>query len=221
MASETITAGTLGRKAALTFLGLAMTTAALTTLFLSMRAIMEIGGSCVSGGPIDPDVVRQCPSGTPGLMIFSIFGGLIFLGVYAVNTFGLNLAIFAWPALFLSLGYNFFDYGINPPTGDGPVWGWLICGAIFFLMGGGPLAFGIWAFLDNRESRVAKAVASRPDTAQLLDKVPRPGRTRREHSWGVIDALERLSKMHQRGELDDGEYEAAKNQVLTDEEKTS
>ena len=28
----------------------------------------------------------------------------------------------AWPALFLSLGWNFLEYGVNPPEafGDGP-----------------------------------------------------------------------------------------------------
>ena len=25
------------------------------------------------------------------------------------------LAAFAWPALFLSLGWNFFEFGFNPP----------------------------------------------------------------------------------------------------------
>ena len=232
--------GTLTRKSILTFLGLAMSCAALTTLFLSMRAVMEIGGSCVSGGPINPNVVRQCPEGTGGIMMFSIFGGLIFLGVYAFSTYALNLVAFAWPALFISLGYNFFDYGINPPFDDGPVVDWLICGVLFFLMGGVPLAFAIWALANRKDSKLARAVTTKGlDASRLRQPLRRgPVKPRRSggiaattatatkdapsgtHSWSVIDALERLSAMHQRGELDDAEYETAKDQVLADEEQS-
>src|SRR5262249_24723134 len=45
-----------------------------------------------------------------------------------------------WPALFLSLGFNFLEYGLDP-AGDatGPEWGWLFCAAVFALMGAVPL----------------------------------------------------------------------------------
>jgi len=238
MAEETMPPGTLTRKSILTFLGLAMSCAALTTLFLSMRAVMEIGGACGSGGAVV--YRRACPEGTGGLMMFSIFGGLIFLGVYAFSTYALNLVAFAWPALFISLGYNFFDYGINPPNDDGAVVGWLICGVLFFLMGGVPLAFAIWALANRKDSKLARAVTTKSLDASRLRQPLRRGtvKPRRSggvatttatattdappgtHSWSVIDALERLSAMHERGELDDGEYEAAKDQVLADEEQS-
>jgi hypothetical protein len=45
-----------------------------------------------------------------------------------------------WPALFLSLGWNFLQYAFDSPTaGGGIVWGWLVCGVLFMLMGGLPI----------------------------------------------------------------------------------
>lgn len=146
----------VARKVVWTFVGLVGATVALCVLFLSMRAVMDIGGVCASGNtPYTPRV--PCPSGVPGLLVGSIFLGLIAIGIYAVNTFSLNLVLLAWPALFLSLGFNFWDYGISPPEdfGDGPVWGWIICGIVFVLMGGVPLVLWIGAVLRGRESRIS------------------------------------------------------------------
>ena len=48
--------------------------------------------------------------------------------------------LLAWPALFLSLGWNFLEFGFDPPgEDDGLVWGWIVCGVVFWLMGGLPL----------------------------------------------------------------------------------
>jgi hypothetical protein len=69
--------------------------------------------------------------------------------------------LLAWPALFLSLGWNFLEYGVDPPDGSANVvWGWLFCGVLFVLMGGLPLLFGISAALHGRESRASRARAS-------------------------------------------------------------
>lgn len=143
------------RQVVLTFIGLVGATAALCVLFLSMRAVMDIGGVCASGNtPYNPRV--PCPNGVPGLLMGSIFGGLIALAIYAVSTFAINIVLLGWPALFISLGFNFFDYGISPPAdfGDGPVWGWIICGIVFVLMGGVPLLVWIGAVMQGRESRI-------------------------------------------------------------------
>ena len=40
----------------------------------------------------------------------------------------------AWSALFLSLGWNFWEYGLQPPGTDG-----IICGVVFAIMGAVPL----------------------------------------------------------------------------------
>lgn len=121
------------------FVGLVGLCAALTILFWAMRSVMEIGGSCASGN-VPYENVRPCPKGTGWLMTTAIFGGLLMLCVYALSAAGgPNLWPLAWPALFLSLGWNFLEYGVDPPFGSGVSPGWLICGVVFVLMGGLPL----------------------------------------------------------------------------------
>jgi hypothetical protein len=121
------------------FIGLAGLCAALTMLFWSMRAVMEIGGSCASGN-VPHEITRPCPQGTGWMMTSSIFGGIFMFGLYAVSAAGgPSLWPLAWPALFLSLGWNFFQYGVDPPFGSDAAPGWLICGVLFALMGGFPL----------------------------------------------------------------------------------
>lgn len=144
----------------LMFVGLAGAALCLTLLFLCMRAVMEIGGACASGRTAYA-IAHPCPKGVPGLMMFSILGGLIFCFMYAISAIGVNLIALAWPALFLSLGWNFLDYGINPPLGDAPAVGWLVCAVIFFLMGGGPLVLGISAWRNGRASKLKSVDAVR------------------------------------------------------------
>jgi hypothetical protein len=113
---------------------------ALTLLWLGMRAVMEIGGACASGGPFVP--VRPCPKGAPGLIVGGIWGGMIFAGIYAFQMMKRKIPSMLgllWPALFISLGWNFLEFGIDAPGEQGLVWGWLICGVLFFAMGGLPL----------------------------------------------------------------------------------
>jgi len=172
----------LVRRSVLCFVGMLGVAAALTVLFFSMRAVMEIGGSCASGNT--PYIARPCPSGVPGLMVGSIFAGLVFLALYAFSAVGPNLTLLAWPALFLSLGWNFLDFGVNPPDGDSaPVWGWLLCGVVFVLMGGLPLLLWIMAVVRGRDTRTARmhtSVVRRTSAdAALLDD-------RRVRRFGLI-----------------------------------
>lgn len=132
------------RAAVWIFFSLGGVACAVTLLFLAMRAVMEIGGACAEGGPYVPR--QECPDGVPGILVGSIWGGLILAGVYVWNVVRHGVPSFAWlfwPALFLSLGWNFFEYALDPPgEGDGLVWGWLVCGVLFAVMGGGPLVLG-------------------------------------------------------------------------------
>ena len=126
--------GTLG---ILLFGGL--TVVALTVLYESMRAVMSIGGSCGSSGTGLP----SCPGHTAGLLPAAIWGGLIFAALYVWQCVKHHVPSFVsllWPALFLSLGYNFFDYAFK---GSGVEAGFLICGIVFGLMGGLPLVWAI------------------------------------------------------------------------------
>jgi len=155
----------LVRRSIVAFVCMVGIAAAFTCLFWSMRSVMDIGGSCASGNtPFE--ITRPCPTGVPGLMIGSIFGGLILLVIYAFNAIGPNLTLLAWPVLFLSLGWNFLEYAFSPPDGsDGIVWGWLVCGVLFVLMGGLPLVFGIKFALDGKESRVSRIQEKRRSVA--------------------------------------------------------
>jgi len=123
------------------FVTLAGVACAMTLVFLGMRAVMDIGGSCASGGPYV--VGTPCPKGIALIMVGGIWGGLILAGLYAwqsIKAGALSFLGLLWPALFISLGVNFLQYGISPPGEDGgPVVGWLICAVLFLAMGGLPL----------------------------------------------------------------------------------
>jgi hypothetical protein len=123
------------------FSSLTGVTAALTLVFLSMRSVMKIGGFCAQGGPYV--IQHPCPHGVTGILPASIIGGLILAGVYAFATSNWdipNFTLLLWSALFLSLGWNFFQYAFNPPAPmKGVAVGWLVCGIVFVLMGGLPL----------------------------------------------------------------------------------
>jgi hypothetical protein len=116
----------------------------LTLTYHSMRAVMDVGGSCASGGPYA--ISRPCPEGVAWVMPVGIFGGFISVGIGLLGVFpqgGPRPYAFAWSALFLALGWNFLEYGFDPP-GGGTSPGWLVCGFVFVLMGGVPLAFLFW-----------------------------------------------------------------------------
>ena len=135
-----MTPGRFLRSLILTFVGLALTAASLTILFLGMRDVMEVGGACASGGPYE--VAVPCPD-TAWTIPVSVFTGLIGLGMYAAGVWrlpGPRWLVLAWPALFLSLGWNFWEYGLDPPgPSTGTEMGFIVCGVVFVLMGGIPL----------------------------------------------------------------------------------
>lgn len=209
------------RAVASVFVTLAGVSCGLTLLFLGMRAVMDVGGACASGGPYVPRV--ECPEGVPLLMIGGIWGGLIFVGLYLWSTSKHEvptLVGFAWPALFLSLGWNFLDYGLDPPGGGGFVWGWLICAVLFALMGGLPLlamARPILAQFGRRGVGPHHAKVVVPTRSRV--KELRSAATRPEADGGesMVDALERLGALRAAGALTDDEFEAAKRRVLRGE----
>src|SRR5437868_5432072 len=87
------------------FVSLAAVACAITLLFLGMRSVMKIGGTCASGGPYL--ISSPCPKGVPLVVLGGIWGGLVFAAVYAYQAIkaGIpSLIWLLWPALFLSLG---------------------------------------------------------------------------------------------------------------------
>ncbi len=124
---------------------------AITICWLAMRAVMDVGGMCAEGGPYV--VATPCPDGVPLLLALAFPAG--FLGGGMMVRWGsrlgpawASLVALAWPALFLSLGWNFLDHGLT--AAGGLEAGWLIPGVLFLLMGGVPLVVGIQVLLRQR-----------------------------------------------------------------------
>lgn len=186
-------------------------TACVTVIFLSMRAVMDIGGACASGGPYVP--VRPCPDGVPALMTIGMLGlfGFGGLGLWAGAQVGRGwaaLPLLAWPGLFIGLGWNFLEYGIRPPGGQsGPEIGWLICGVVFVGTGAIPLVIALAA---RRELRSEGAAAVARRYRMNLPRQPSSSRS----GDNELDRLERLADLHHAGDLTDDEYAAAKRRLL-------
>jgi hypothetical protein len=193
---------------------------ALTTLFVSMRTVMDIGGTCGSGGPYE--IAHPCPGNVAGLLPAAIWGGLIFTGLYVLVALKFKVPSFVsliWPALFLSLAYNFFDYGVR----GGVNGGWIVCGIVFALMGVVPLVWAVphlWrVYVHGREddpkpwhvSTTGAAMGSAVSAMKLLDRM---GRTPNQD---MTESLEQLDELHKRGALDDLEYAKAKDRVIRGE----
>ena len=200
-------------------LGIAGLSLSLTILWLSMRAVMGIGGACASGGPYIPAV--ECPDVVVALTPLSIFGLFIFggLAVWGGASLGgpwVGLLFFAWPALFLSLGWNFLEFGLRPPGGEPGelVWGWLFCAVVFGLMGGLPLAGVIWGVREAASGGRAYAggrvvIQRKPNSLST-----RMGSTPVPDDTDVAARLERLARLHRAGDLTDAEFDAAKRATL-------
>jgi hypothetical protein len=102
-----------------------------TWAFLSMRAVMAVGGACADGGPYVS--AQPCPDGAvlisiaiPVMLLTAMAGSAVAISVDAPN-----LLIPMWGGLFGALGWNFMEYGA---MGPGVVGGWLVCGVVFWLM---------------------------------------------------------------------------------------
>jgi hypothetical protein len=117
--------------------------ASITAVYLGMRDLMvESGGACASGGPYE--IANECSSGQIALLFGGIVAMLLFAGLHAAVTHWADGPRVGWPAivgvLFLVLGWNFIDLGLDPPQDDGTSVGWLVSGVVFWLMAVGFLA---------------------------------------------------------------------------------
>jgi hypothetical protein len=197
---------------------LAVVTAAITITFLSMRAVMAIGGFCAEGGPFV--IETHCPDGVPVLLIGSIWIGLgaAFYYFFAAGRHGaVGLGGLFWPALFLSLGWNFFEFGIDPPFEGGIAWGWILPGVLFVIMGAVPL-FLVLPLMFRSDSRPRSVVGTalgggmqvmRDVVAHRRSPDPSP------HT-DFVSELERLTRLNRSGALSDAEFDAAKRRLLGD-----
>jgi hypothetical protein len=104
---------------------------ALAWCFLSMRAVMDVGGACADGGPYIS--AQPCPNGA---WLISIAVPLLliaaFAGTFSAASLGApDLLLPMWFLLFASLGANFLDFGF---WSDPWQWGYIVCGVVFELM---------------------------------------------------------------------------------------
>jgi hypothetical protein len=137
--------------------GVAAGTLSITLLFLGMRAVMDVGGACADGGPYVS--AQPCPEGVAAAMVGGMFG--LFAAAGLILWFGSRLggsavAVVAlgWPLLFIALGFNFLDFAFRPVAGEsGPIWGWLIPGLVFWVMGAGPVVVAIAGWRGARAGR--------------------------------------------------------------------
>ncbi len=220
--------------------GVASLAMCLTLAFLAMRAVMDVGGFCAEGGPYV--IETHCPEGVPLVLIGGIFGLFGFGGLMAWKGTLIGepysaLVLLAWPALFLSLGWNFLEYALNPPVGQGIVWAWLIPGVLFVLIGGipllGALPIGNTGRAGNARTRLSTGLAPRPQPSPVLDAERAEvatvmtgllGRKAAEKSAAgsadLVSKLERLAALRQSGEVTEMEFELAKRALLKGEGPT-
>lgn len=128
---DTRSGAPLWRLTVLVFSVILMSTA-LTWTYLGMRSVMDVGGSCADGGPYVS--AQPCPDGS-GLLVLGIPITLVamFAGsIVALMLKAPTLLFPMWVGLFGSLGWNFFDYGLNSDGGE--VVSWIVCGVVFWLM---------------------------------------------------------------------------------------
>ena len=202
--------------------GAAGLAAAITIGFLSMRAVLSVGGFCAEGGPYV--IQTPCPEGTDLLMPLAIFGGLGAAGLMGWKGSALGapfdaLVTLAWPALFISLGWNFLEFGIFPGDNSGPALGFLIPGVLFEVMGITPLVLGL---LPSRRS--PGPTVSWPTDSPVVTVATRKRLLNdlvthaHERGWGaqddMVSKLERLATLKEQGALTQDEFDAAKKQLL-------
>ena len=235
LVSHGVTIGRVVWRGIQAALGLALAVLGLTWLNLVASSVMSVGGSCSSGGPYV--TATPCPGGAwmAPVGIFVAIGGL---GPYLLRrpAGSPQLVLFAWPALFGSLGIQF----LRAAAAETGAYGWWLCGVVFLLMAAAPLALvvvGDRAAL--RRAVLGDGVAEREHTDEV--EVPRIARFAADGSINRVgplgpvngnghgngasstlspdgedlaESLCRLSRLHRDGELSDAEFADAKQQVL-------
>lgn len=132
MGTYGIPVGFSGRKLTLLSVCLVLLGLSLVWAFLSMRAVMAVGGACADGGPYVS--AQPCPDGAglialaiPVLVAATIGGSIVAAALPAPLLF-----VPMWAFLFGALGWNFLESGFGGQAG--PASGWIVCGVVFELM---------------------------------------------------------------------------------------
>lgn len=223
---------------ALFLVGIAGLSASLAVLWLGMRAVLGVGGFCAEGGSYV--IAHHCPEGTAWLIPLAVFAGLGSAGLTAWKGASLGapwsaLIGLAWPALFISLGWNFLEFAFFPPEGmDGIQLGWLIPGVLFVIMGAAPLigflpggkswqssgSDATFAFaepdhedpdLDTRRAHLLNdLVVHANDEAKATPSTAKVA----DGDEDLVSKLERLDALHRSGSLTFDEFHKAKQALI-------
>lgn len=213
------TTGPTVRTYALYLLGVAGLAFSITLLFLEMRAAMEIGGVCTSGGPYAS--AWACPDDPTNPMLLAIFGGLAWAALATVTGVTIGgrygaVPLLAWSGLFCSLGLNFLQLGLMPAghgrgAGDPAI---LLPGVMFEVMGGVPLALILWAARPGGAARAQRLRAAEVAAGPVVVWEHGPATEPATAVGGVAEELERLVALHASGALTDEEFSTAKTAAL-------
>ena len=162
------------------FMGLFGFMAALGALWMGMRGVLDLGGFVATGGPYEiahpaPEWVLLVPV---SIWCGWAFGGLMFAATRRLEAPSPIPLI--WSSVFLSLGYNFAEYGVRPPGGDGLQWGWILCAVVFVGMGAVTVPSLVRGFIELRGRGTAFI------TAYVLAHVVGDPRRRGRRPCGVL-----------------------------------
>jgi hypothetical protein len=225
-----------------TFFGAVLFLGAIVAFNYALIQLLQVG-TCASGNT-PYEIAKPCPSGTGadvGLLIGSIFGGLIGAGIFAVrgnrpgHQTSLNGAFswgtFAWGLFFAGTGAACL-IAVLPnndidSSGGGKLGGGIV-GVTFLLMGVPALIFAFWSFFSDRDKRGGSSRASSAGPAPtaeggLLDTLrSNSGWSRLTPSSGrrgggdALDKIDRLNKLRQSGALTKAEFEREKAKLLAE-----
>ena len=111
-----------------------------TLLLLVAASIVGLGAtSCATGGPFD--VRTPCPDASWLIMVpLPLAIGALAVGAYLGGGFGTPLTTWAFPLTFVGFGIAFFIGAFAAGVG----WGFVVCGALFLVMGAIPAAIFLW-----------------------------------------------------------------------------
>jgi hypothetical protein len=111
-----------------------------TLLLLIAASIVGLGGtSCATGGPFKVGI--PCPNASWLIMVpLPLAFGAIAIGAYLGGGFGTPLTTWAFPLTFLGFGVAFFIGAVAAGIG----WGFIVCGALFLVMGAIPAVVFLW-----------------------------------------------------------------------------